>query len=145
MVYFEILMLNLQYNKYLRGGEISVSEWDTLQAIFLFLHYYRILILFWRQLIDRWTFKTKAIGLQGSFLTQGNFILNLIVQNNKASWLTNIKLFYILIYTKPVSIKLHQRDEESYLLTHRSVLILWIPQCRTYQGVIECRYMNINL
>lgn len=29
-------MLNLQYNKYLRGGEISVSEWDTLQAIFLF-------------------------------------------------------------------------------------------------------------
>lgn len=31
-------MLNLQYNKYLRGREISVSEWDTLQAIFLFLH-----------------------------------------------------------------------------------------------------------
>lgn len=144
MVYFEILMLNLQYNKYLRGREISVSEWDTLQAIFLFFTLLQNFDFILAS-IDRWTFKTKAIGLQGSFLTQGNFILNLIVQNNKASWLTNITLFYILIYTKPVSIKLHQRDEESYLLTHRSVLILWIPQCRTYQGIIECRYMNINL
>lgn len=55
-------MFNLQY--VLGEGEISVSEWDNLQAIIFFNIY-------------------KAI--QGSFLNQGTFILNQIVQNNKAS------------------------------------------------------------